>query len=198
MAKRKHNGTTHINEKACVRKIEEVLYKKIKMQKKEYSKIVVVCVGTDRSTGDSLGPMIGTFLSKRRGLKGKIDILGTLDYPVHAKNLKERISAIDTENSLVIAIDASLGKIENIGKIDVKKESLRPGAGVGKDLPHVGDIAITAVVNLGGCMEYIVLQNTRLSFIFQLAQKIELGLNNTLKKILAEENEMNNLKKAIC
>ena len=29
-------------------------------------RIVVVCIGTDRSTGDALGPIIGTYLHKYR------------------------------------------------------------------------------------------------------------------------------------
>ena len=27
--------------------------------------VVIVCIGTDRSTGDSLGPLVGTFLKKK-------------------------------------------------------------------------------------------------------------------------------------
>ena len=45
------------------------------------SDIVVVCVGTDRSTGDSLGPFIGTSLVKHQhaGLLGSnITVYGTL------------------------------------------------------------------------------------------------------------------------
>ena len=41
----------------------------------------------------------------------------------------------------------------------------KPGAGVNKDLPPVGDLYITGVVNVGGFMDYLVLQNTRLYLI---------------------------------
>mgnify|MGYP000423502120 CR=1 FL=1 len=47
--------------------------------------IMFLCIGTDRSTGDSLGPLVGHMLRSRR-LKGAA-VIGTLDKPVHAMNL---------------------------------------------------------------------------------------------------------------
>ena len=49
---------------------------------------------------------------------------------------------------------------------------MKPGAGVNKDLPPVGDIHLTGIVNVGGFMEYFVLQNTRLSIVFHMADVI--------------------------
>lgn len=49
------------------------------------NKVLVLCIGTDRSTGDSLGPLIGYQL-RQRGLK-HIHVVGTLNKPVHAMNL---------------------------------------------------------------------------------------------------------------
>ena len=51
--------------------------------------IVVMCIGTDRSTGDSLGPLVGDMLSKWK--MADIHIFGTLDFPVHARNLEETL-----------------------------------------------------------------------------------------------------------
>src|SRR5690625_4070297 len=52
-------------------------------------KIIVLCIGTDRSTGDSLGPLTGTFLSQMS--LNHIDIFGTLHRPVHALNLEKTL-----------------------------------------------------------------------------------------------------------
>jgi DNA-binding LacI/PurR family transcriptional regulator len=49
--------------------------------------IVFVCIGTDRSTGDSLGPIVGTLLEEK-GLR-TFYVYGTLDEPIHAVNLSE-------------------------------------------------------------------------------------------------------------
>ena len=47
--------------------------------------IVVMCIGSDRSTGDSLGPLTGYKLKKAR--LNNISVIGTLNHPVHAANL---------------------------------------------------------------------------------------------------------------
>ncbi|WDC85687.1 DUF1256 domain-containing protein [Caloramator sp. mosi_1] len=56
-------------------------------------KLVILCIGTDRSTGDCLGPLVGYKLN-RLTLNKNIDIFGTLNTPVHAKNLDEHIDFI--------------------------------------------------------------------------------------------------------
>jgi len=144
--------------------------------------IIVVCIGTDRSTGDSLGPLVGTMLNKRK-IDG-IAIYGTLDEPVHAVNLKETLTTIHERfrNPYLIAIDACLGQFTSIGTIQVGDGPMRPGAGVNKDLPPVGDIHITGIVNVGGFMEYLVLQNTRLSIVMNMAELIANGLARSLNQ----------------
>lgn len=136
--------------------------------------VVFVCVGTDRSTGDSLGPLVGTYLS---GI-GYTNVVGTLDDPTHATNLDERIAGLPVGKT-VIAIDAALGNVMSVGTTSVINGPLKPGAGVNKDLPYVGDYSISSVVNVGGFMEYFVLQNTRLSLVMKLAKDITSAIVNT-------------------
>src|SRR5689334_17122070 len=75
-----------------------------------YQPIVIVCVGTDRSTGDSLGPLVGSHL-KKIGTQG-YHLFGTLDEPVHAMNLNEIIHQIHLQfhDPFIVAIDACLGQ----------------------------------------------------------------------------------------
>lgn len=138
--------------------------------------IVVVCVGTDRSTGDSLGPLIGTSLSKYKS--PHFSLFGTLEDPVHAMNLDDTLIEINQRfhKPFVIGIDACLGQVSSVGSIQVGMGPVRPGAGVNKDLPPVGDIHITGIVNVGGFMEYFVLQNTRLHLVMKMADIIALSL----------------------
>ena len=56
------------------------------MAEKQKAGVIFLCIGTDRSTGDSLGPLVGHKLRKCR-LK-KAAVIGTLDKPVHAMNLE--------------------------------------------------------------------------------------------------------------
>jgi putative sporulation protein YyaC len=145
--------------------------------------IIVVCVGTDRSTGDSLGPLVGTYL-QRHTLSG-IHLYGTLDQPVHAVNLKDTLESIQLlhDNPFIIAIDACLGQLSSVGCIQIGNGPVKPGAGVNKDLPPVGNMHITGIVNVGGFMEYFVLQNTRLSLVVKMAEVIaqafQVALNGT-------------------
>ncbi|NHN31192.1 spore protease YyaC [Paenibacillus agricola] len=136
--------------------------------------VIFVCIGTDRSSGDSLGPLVGTFL---RGI-GYGNVVGTLDDPTHAVNLAERVAGLPAGKT-VIAIDACLGQSSSVGLLNAHKGAIKPGAGVGKThLPEVGDYAISGVVNVGGFMEYFVLQNTRLSVVMKLAKDITSALVN--------------------
>lgn len=138
--------------------------------------IVVVCLGTDRSTGDSLGPIAGSILRRKGG--GDFELFGTLEEPVHAMNLADTLQRIrfHYDRPFVIGIDACLGKAASVGSILVGEGPLRPGAGVNKELPPVGDIHISGVVNVGGFMEYFVLQNTRLHLVMRMAELIAEGL----------------------
>lgn len=61
------------------------------------------------------------------------------------------------------------------------------GAAVNKSLPLVGEIHITGVVNVGGFMEYLVLQNTRLNLVMRMAGVIVQGLINTLAQYTKQE-----------
>lgn len=141
--------------------------------------IVVLCIGTDRSTGDSLGPLTGTLLTQvplRR-----LHVYGTLHTPIHALNLQEQLDTINRtyHNPFIIALDASLGNVKSIGHLITSHHPLRPGAALNKDLPAVGDISLTGVVNVGGPMGYAVLQSTRLSVVHDMARRFVSILQRT-------------------
>jgi putative sporulation protein YyaC len=58
----------------------------------------------------------------------------------------------------------------------VGRGSLKPGAAVKKRIPPIGDIYVTGIVNVGGFMELMVLQTTRLGIVFPLARFIGWGI----------------------
>lgn len=150
--------------------------------------MAVVSIGTDRSTGDSLGPLTGTKLLEfpTAGLY----VYGTLDDPVHASNMTEKLQIInrDLSNPVIIAIDACLGQSESVGNITLAAGPVRPGAGVNKNLPAVGDVHYTGIVNVGGYMEYFVLQNTRLSIVMRMANLIATSIMLAQRKIKRSQN----------
>ena len=109
----------------------------------ERQSLLVVCVGTDRSIGDALGPLVGSLLLEQGDQP--FGVLGTLDQPVHASNLTDTLAHIDGTypRPLVLAVDACLGRTESVGSLTVARGPLRPGAGVNKALPPVGEIHLT-------------------------------------------------------
>lgn len=154
---------------------------------KHDSHVVIVCIGTDRSTGDCLGPLVGSKLTTSPG--HNFIVYGTLDEPVHASNLHQKLADIQANHpdAVVIAVDACLGHLENVGCVSIGDGSLQPGAGVNKSLPSVGQLHIAGVVNVGGFMEYLVLQNTRLHLVMRLADLITEGLLKTAQILTNKE-----------
>lgn len=142
--------------------------------------IVFLCIGSDRSTGDSLGPIIGYKL-KKLSLKN-ITVYGCLKSPVHAINLNETIELIYKNhlNPVIVAIDASLGSSEHIGSITLSLKPLKPGLGVKKSLPEIGDVSITGIVNLSGILDNMLLNSTRLCLVVNLADAITTGIFHAL------------------
>ncbi|MCD3276703.1 spore protease YyaC [Clostridium botulinum] len=140
---------------------------------------VIVNIGTDRCVGDSVAPMLGTMLKDQ---KFPLTVYGTLDEPIHAINIREKIQKIHIRhpNSMIIGIDACLGNKEDVGKIILRDSPIKPGKGVGKSLPDVGDYSIAIVVDEATTNAPLTRRNIRLSFIRNLAESVSLILNEAL------------------
>lgn len=166
----------HYEDPLCISKIENAVRTMLHSFKLDNTvSLVYLCIGTDRATGDCLGPLVGTRLKL---LLPSANVFGTLDEPAHAANLEEVLASLSRtcSNPFVVAIDASLGNADRIGFINVNKGCLKPGTALKKVLPEVGQFHISGVVNVGGYLEYMVLQNTRLSTVYRMADIIARSL----------------------
>lgn len=155
---------THINGAIAYK-----LYKIILASKKE--SVVLVNIGTDLIIGDSLGPLIGSNLS---GKLKNIKVYGSLDNLINAKNITERVEYITTlhKDSFILAIDACIGKEENVGSICLSSNPVKAGAAFRNDLDSIGDCSIKGVVSSQKTLA--LLSNTvRLSLVISMAKKIE-------------------------
>ncbi|SDO44825.1 spore protease YyaC [Alkalicoccus daliensis] len=170
-----------------MRQLSEQLRSKIPADSRP---LVLICIGTDRSTGDSLGPLTGTFLKERR--LSHFHVYGTLEAPVHAKNLQEVLQTVqeDHQDPFVIAVDACLGSYQNVGTIVLGDGPLLPGSALGRDLPPVGDIYLTGIVNVSGFMELSVLQSTRLYTVMNIAKLLAGSLKFVDWKIHREQEAL--------
>ena len=140
--------------------------------------MAIVCIGTDKCIIDSLGPLVGTMLTKNNIC---IDVFGTLEKPVHGMNVAERAREIKQKNySLVIAIDACLSNKKAEGTIEIKEGSITPGKGIGKQLPEIGDISIIGVIDTSDKDFNDLVQDTRLSMVYAMAEVITAGIINAV------------------
>lgn len=132
---------------------------------------VVICIGSDLAIGDSLGPVVGTML-KRKGFSGSL--YGTLNNPVTAKEVKylNNFIAATHPDAPIIAIDAAVGEDSDVGLVKVSDGALKPGAGANKRLGTVGDVSILGIVAGKTAFTYSVLNLTRLSLVYGMAESI--------------------------
>ncbi|MBU3111959.1 spore protease YyaC [Clostridium lacusfryxellense] len=160
-----------------------------KLSIREFNSITIACIGTDRVTGDSLGPIVGEILEQKKW--ENVSIIGNLENPLHAKNLIERLESIP-DDSLIIAVDACLGRLDSLNCISINNESVHPGAALDKGLPSVGDISILGTVNLsnGG---FSTLQYTRLYTVIELAK----GITNIISEVIPYVNFTESLEEII-
>jgi len=165
-------------------KIKDYLLKELNPILAQNRPIIFVCIGTDRSTGDSLGPLVGYKLKYLS--KNNIHIYGTLENPIHAKNMVAELTKIKFGfiNPYIVAIDSCLGSLNNIGKVFIQKKPISPGLALNKQLPTVGEMSITGIVNISGNFEFLVLQNTRLYTVMNLADVISRGISYFILKSL--------------
>lgn len=129
---------------------------------------VVLCIGSDRVTGDCLGPIVGQMLMERNA---NAFVYGTLERPVTALNLKSAIKHIKSVHAdkKILAVDSSVGKSCDVGKIRIAHGALAPGSADGKNLPKVGDVSVTATVT---DLSVTPLSAVRLGIVYSLADRI--------------------------
>lgn len=137
-------------------------------------KPVIICVGSDLVVGDSLGPIVGSELIKN--LQGKAFVYGTLDSPVTAKEIpviQDEIKKLHPYSKILV-IDAAVGNKEEIGYVKISSVGIKPGLGVNKNLPIIGDVSVIGIVsdkndkNLNFC--------TRFSLVYKLLSDIVSGI----------------------
>ena len=138
---------------------------------------VIVCIGSDLSVGDSLGPVTGTKLKEK--LKGlNVYVYGTLSKPITAHEVKYTNQFIKNTHpdSTVIAIDAAVGVAGDIGLIKVAKRGLNPGSGANKRLAKVGDVSVMGIVAEKSLFNYSLFSSTRLNIVYKMAEIIAEGV----------------------
>jgi len=106
---------------------------------------VFLGIGSERHILDCLGPLTGSLIQERAT---SLSVYGTLDDPLNARNLGDRLGIIRAQNPgcLEIAIDASLAAADDLGMVKLFKGALQPGKAVARKLEPVGHFYLTGIV----------------------------------------------------
>lgn len=169
----KYDYRIHYNDTGAAWKLSTLFLQHIPF---DHANLFFFCIGTDRSTGDTLGPLTGSRLTESKIFP--YTVIGTLEKPLHALNLQETIdeTLISNPDAYIVAIDACLGKGSSIGQLLFQEGPIEPGKAVGKILPPIGDVSIKGIVNIAGFMEHAVLQSTRLHLPFEMSRTLSRAL----------------------
>ncbi len=107
---------------------------------------VILCVGSDKISGDSVGPLVGELLVNRFNLR--CFVYGVSGRSVNGKNLPEYIEFISRvhPDSPIIAVDACVSNCIPVGSIKVIGGGITPRRAVTNTANSVGDLGILGVV----------------------------------------------------
>ena len=158
-----------------------------KINKKRYSNLIFVCIGSNKMVGDSLGPLIGETLYKNLKDK-KIKILGNLKNNVNSKNINQTLKNIEKEYTkpYVISIDSALSNSIEPGNVFILKKGLVPGSALKKKSIVIGNISIKAIVgkdekNL--VKNYYNLKNADYKMILKFSKNISNIILESIKSL---------------
>ncbi|ADI27514.1 spore protease YyaC [Geobacillus sp. G4] len=144
------------------------------------SRLTVVCIGSNRINGDSLGPFVGTLLEN--AYPDHLTVIGTLRQPVDATNIRRVSEQLQNEHgAYVVAIDSIVGPQPFVHTIAIRPGALSPGTALGKSLPSIGDISMMGVV-MEDTADMSALPYTNLHIVYQMAKVIALGLSLTIRQ----------------
>ena len=117
-----------------------ILKRKIKVNK---NKVVFVCIGTKDVIGDSIGPMVGSYLKCKIGSK---NVVGDIENNICSKSdliyYYPRI-----KNKFIIAIDSALSTRDIEGEIFISEKPLVMGLGINDNKGIIGDLSIKAGIS---------------------------------------------------
>lgn len=145
---------------------------------KEKRDLAFVCIGNNQIVGDSLGPLVGSYLKNNSNL----EVFGDINNNICEKEDLEKIYP-KLKDKCVLAIDSAISNYGIIGEIFITKNPLKVATGMNLDKGTIGDISIKGIVARNKCDPYknfLNLQNSDLYFLRNLAVTIGQGIKRAV------------------
>ena len=144
-----------------------------------------VCIGSDKVSGDMLGPLVGSSL--RDEYRVLCPVYGAIGESVNGVNLPSYMEMLRERHAdaAVIAVDAALGKADDVGTIRLKRGGIRAGGAMDKDFDRVGDVGIVGVVAGQRAPKdvYAALLAVPYDFVAALAERIAQIIYSVLENV---------------
>lgn len=152
-----------------------------KIRDLEISKLIFLCIGTDRITGDSFGPLVGYKLRYLFREEKNVEIIGHLEDTVCTHNILKIIDNINYayDFPFLIAIDAAMSNKNDIGKIIVSKNGINIGSSLYKNNIYTGNMSIKGIVSKD-------LKSSK--YNFRLLQNTSLRVDNEYGRLCSSRN----------
>lgn len=151
------------------------------------SRILFLCIGTNRIIGDAFGPVVGSMLKKNLVETNEIRILGDLKECVtyaHLTNMDEYWK--DKKNQgLIIVLDSALSYKKDVGKVFIQNRGLKYAESLGKDNSIIGNISIKAVVGEDendNLKNFDNLRNVSIKQIYKMCNIVSNGIIDVMNK----------------
>ena len=166
-----------------VQKFSMILRKEI--EGLEISKLIFLCIGTDRIIGDAFGPLVGYKLSKLFLGNENVKVIGNLENTINANNIETILREIELkyEMPFIIAIDAAVSNKTDIGRIIVSNSKMNISSIFMNKSIYAGNLSIKGVVskNLMNPRKNLrLLQNVPLNRIMIMADCVANGVYNVI------------------
>lgn len=116
----------------------------MKLKMGEY---VFVCIGTNKLLFDSFGPRVGNYLKSNLHHNKKVQVLGTMENPIHYTNAKKVLNQLDlNKQKQIILIDSAFSLKAPIGTTYVSLGGIEIGKAFGKSLYVPAHLNIKTVI----------------------------------------------------
>ena len=133
---------------------------------------VVLCVGSDKVSGDCLGPTVGSLLIEKYNVNAFV--YGCIGRTVNSLNIAEYKDFLREKhpNAFIIAVDACLGSKNDVGKIKINDKGVAAGLAVGRKTGRIGDIGVLGIVSEISKDNLSALLSSPYSMVYELAEKV--------------------------
>ena len=115
---------------------------------------VVLCVGSSKCVGDSLGCAVGSLLKYKYKIPNFC--YGDMDKNVDRTNIEKYVNFIYDKHCgrQILVVDSAVGLVFDVGQVKVRYGGIVPRSAIDESFVVVGDVAITGVVSCASGAEF--------------------------------------------